>query len=621
MTEPDTDLLSINQVADVLGVSASRVRQLAADRQLPEPVDLGARVGAWYWTDIAAIKLRRQGQPTSPVAGLLPSATEPLPRIRDRVLEVDLGPRRGRKPMHLRVWQGDAAEGRRTVAVLGTLADGVDVADALHECLRAAASDLDLPDTSITWFLYRPYEQHRIHYQQVHHVITGAESVDRDDSHERRRWRRTPPGASQDPAPRQWRRKATLGEIERLLNADVEAYPGPAYRPAVIEEWQRRRRTLDVPHDTVDFGRLMRAINYLHWTRQDLNDASRLDDLDAAIWLLADDAQVRLDQAKGHSFNDGTHPPQLPDARLAHWPDAWAARLVPPRPDDAELEILRQYPTEFVIPQDPADHRDRRDLLARLRTWIEDVDAFSDRHDPALTEALTVAADLLAFYLGVFDPTFRANDHPDSVPRTLHVHGTHDRAYLDSVSWQDTPPANTRAYRVLDGQLGSTQREGLRYGYDTRGALVIHNPGDPRTPRSEWYLTEWPLRPPRSGIPAGTDIVADGPVDGDRAAYITGPGIGITPLPLDPGHRVDQWSFGYSGGGPSALAHAIESAIMRADGIGDDVRPSRAWRTWLGNQVSYGLDEPPRRHREMSELRLPVDQIRQRYRLEHSQHR
>ncbi|SFQ27551.1 hypothetical protein [Amycolatopsis rubida] len=230
------------------------------------------------------------------------------------------------------------------------------------------------------------------------------------------------------------------------------------------------------------------------------------------------------------------------------------------------------------------------------------------RPDPALHAALTEPASLLAFYLGAYDRDFAENDHPDTIPEQFLVCGDHDRAYLSSIAWQDEPPEDTRAYRRLSAQVWTEDREDpLRYGYDSRGALVVHHPGDRKDPWSEWYIT---LRPPADGIPAGAAIVADAG-RGDRPAYIQGPGERITPLPRVPSKVQSQWSFGYSGGGPGALAAAIASAFVRADNL--DPRPPRAWTEWIDNQVCFGLDERPSRHREMTELRLPVDTIRERY--------
>lgn len=610
MTEPDAGLLSTNQVGEMLGVSPSRVRQLLGEGILPPPVDLGARVGAWQMADIAAIKAQRDGQVTSPLASLLTAADQPLTRIRDEMIEVEA--LTGLRPVHLRAWRGDATEGERTVVLLGSLHHSVDVGGNLDACVQAAAALLHTPTEAIAWFVYRPYLEYDTHYQQVQHLIIGAGEPDDDETGGRRRWFRVL--QRRGPRPMRWRRPSTLGEVERLVGAPIEAYPGPAYRPEIIEEWQRRRRAIEALTDTLDYAELTQAITHLQWTTATVDDPDRRDDLRQAMWLLADEVRNRLTYER-RGFHDGTEPRRRLDGTPSYWPDTWAARLVLPSPDQAEQATLDAYPTEFVIPKDPAEHGELRALLARLLAWTEEVDPYSGRHDPPLFTALSTATGLLSFYLGVYDPEFRKNNHPDTVPLRLLVGGKHDRAYLQSVTWLEQPPKQERAYRRLHAELGLSAGPDLRYGHDARGALVIHDPGKRDSPGSESYATEWPLRPPPEGIPAGAEIVADAGT-GDRPAYILEPAGRITPLPRVPERVQSQWSFGYSGGGPGSLAYAIATVMRRVDKLGDELE-ERPWARWVDNQVCFGQDERPRNpleHREMTELRLPVDAIRDRYR-------
>jgi predicted DNA-binding transcriptional regulator AlpA len=619
VTEPDAGLLSTNQVAEALGVSPARVRQLHGEGLLPPPIDLGARVGAWHWTDIAVIKAQRDGATTSPLASLLTTADQPLTRIREQMIQVEAmsGPR----PVHLRVWQCDTAEGERTVALLGSLDHGVDVVGQLDACVETTAALLRRPAEAITWFVYRPYVEYHMHRQQVEHLIVGPSPTD-VEGRGRGPWvrlaraARQPRGAVERPM--RWRRASTLGEVERLIGGRIEAYPGPAYRPEIVEDWQRRRRTIEVTLDTIYFEEFLRAITNLQWVTTETRDPQRLDDIRLAMWLMADEVRNRLDLER-RNFDDGTAQHTAPNAPAAYWPGTWAARLVLPRPDQAEQDLLDQYPTEFRIPKAPAEHGELRGLLARLRSWAEDVDPYSGRHDPALFTALSTATNLLGFYLGVYDEQFRENDHPDTAPALYMVGGQHDRAYLRSVTWLDRPPKRERAYHRLRAELGLEESPRLRYGHDARGALVIHDPADvPDSPWSERYATEWPLRPPAEGIPAGSEIVADAG-RGDRPAYILEPGGRITPLPKVPDRVHSQWSFGYSGGGPGALAYAITSAIRRADKLGTEPFTEPTWARWVDNRVCFGQDERPLnsydtgQRTEPTEFRLSVDAIRLRY--------
>lgn len=619
MSEPDKAWLSTNQVAEVLGVTPGRVRQLHGDGVLPPPIDLGARVGAWYWSDIRAIKAQREGRCTSPLASMLNPPDQALTRIRDEVVEIEA--MTGHRPVHLRVWQGEAAEGERTVVLLGSLDGSVDVSSYLDMSLQAVIGILHIPLESITWFLYRPRVEHsRIHSQTVQHLIVGESGRNDDDEpaglrrwfrpvrlRERNRWI----------PPMRWYRPSTLAEVEQLVGAPVEAYPGSAYRAEVIESWQRRRRTIEVTRDEIYFEQLMRSIAHLQWeTAKEQGHPDRLADLQSAMWLMADEVRTRLDYVR-RGFDDGTQPRERPDQPGAYWPDTWAARLVLPRPDHDEQVLLDQFPSHFAIPKDPADHGKLRGLLARLRSWAESVDPYSGRHDPPLFSALSTANNLLAFYLSTYDEDFRENDHPDTTPVRLDVAGKHDRAYLQSVNWLRGPAKQERSYRRLHAELGLKELDRLRYGLDGRGKLVIHDPGkDPDSPWSENYSTEWPLRPGEEGIPAGSMIVADAG-DGDRPAYILDPSGRITPLPKIPDRIHAQWNFGYSGGGPGALAAAIVSAIRRADHLGEEPFEEPTWARWVDNQVCFGAGERPQNaydpasRKEMTELRLAVDEIRE----------
>jgi len=111
---------------------------------------------------------------------------------------------------------------------------------------------------------------------------------------------------------------------------------------------------------------------------------------------------------------------------------------------------------------------------------------------------------------------------------------------------------------------------------------------------------DWPHSPPRDGIPNGAHIVSGGDEAGDRPAYLELPNRTIDLLPRPPG-SLDQWNFGYSGGGPGALATAICRTFELADCIDHDRLPI----AWVEHQVS---------HCDRQLLRIPVTEIRSRYR-------
>jgi hypothetical protein len=298
--------------------------------------------------------------------------------------------------------------------------------------------------------------------------------------------------------------------------------------------------------------------------------------------------------------------PKLPIREPTSWPTTWAARLAPPAPTEQDQVLLNAYPTPFVISPNPAEHGPLRATLDQLRDWSAEVDTYADQPDEQLHAAVATAEEVLTFYLHRLDPDgFARIDHPHTVPRLydVAVHGRWDRAYLESVRWED--PGDTPSRRRVAKDLHFLVRaedgaiESISYGHDAGGRLVAHYPGHKRQHKSELMVIEWPLRPPFEPIPAGTRIVADG-APGDRPVYLVEPDGRISPLPGNPHAFSDQWNFGYSGGGPGALASAIERLFAEVDRIEPDQMPGR----WIEDQVD---------HADRKELNIDVDQLRRRY--------
>lgn len=602
MTQPERrDFLNTEEVAAELGVSPMRVRQMITEGELPPPTKLGPRAYMWHRADIAAVKARRAGEPSSQASGLLKPPKQRLRRIAEDLVDIPVHWNE-HSPVHVRIWAGTAPEGQRTVVLLGQLRHGAAVQPHLEEIVRAVAPMLPMDPREAVWFSYRPGDE--LHPQEVDNLIWRVTSDDepagpaggRVRHFFRRAGRRL---ARRDEAPR-FQRPASLPEVERIVGSPIEAYPGPAYTAATIEAWRRTGRAVPVVHDEIDHESLTSAARTLAATAASARDPQRAAAADAAVHLLVDDLRERHAWINRQRWDDGTKPPFGREPG-PEWPKTWAARLTKPRITDDDQRLLDAHPEPFTIPRDPAEHGPLRELLAQLRRWSQDVDAYSDEPDEALHTALERAARLLAFYLGVYDETFREADHPDSTPRFYEVVGQWDRAYLDQLAEAELTE-HRRSHRVLAETLRRQIADPalLRWGTDPAGRLVAHYPGDPDQAWSELYAVEWPLRPPAEPIPAGTRIVADGG-RGDRPAYLAYPDGCVEPLPAEPHDVLTRWNFGYSGGGPGALANAITSAFARADGIERDEMP----RAWINDQVEYATNGET--------LDIAVDELRRRY--------
>lgn len=54
---PDTEWLSLPQLAKWLGIGQSTVRALVSAKEIPPPVKLGHKTHVWHWQDAVAISI------------------------------------------------------------------------------------------------------------------------------------------------------------------------------------------------------------------------------------------------------------------------------------------------------------------------------------------------------------------------------------------------------------------------------------------------------------------------------------------------------------------------------------------------------------------------------------
>jgi hypothetical protein len=232
--------------------------------------------------------------------------------------------------------------------------------------------------------------------------------------------------------------------------------------------------------------------------------------------------------------------------------------------------------------------------LSRLAWWEAGTEEPTDQRDGMLGP-IVIAADLLPHAArradlpehAVWRAVERAALHPlQEQCRSLddwdvplyrpagpfQVAGPTARRYLDSVAWQDLSakdqPRAERLKHLESGEPAPRPRKGSggrRFGFDTAGRLVTMNHNG-RT-----FCLEWP-------VGAGKDLTSeeicleDGVVRADpyrakgaEPVWIELPDGRVLPLPsrerLGPSH---DYTWGYSGTGPSNLVAAIAAIVMHA---------------------------------------------------------
>lgn len=596
---PDNDLLPIAAVAEKLGVTPGRVRQLVTKGAL-RPVG-GGRDHRFHPIDV---EILRRSTPSTTAAGSLPeSATAPASPL-DRVLDAVVDHRPGptffdgeRRAAHVRVFR-DPHSGL-TVIILGALTSVWQVPP--HSLPEFASGVLRQLPPSVdpfraVWFLYHPKTEPQS-YETDFDSITFT--VRKEDDQWLWARRRRPAADAPTVFDRYSSRPAHLADIEALLGRPLEAYPANAYRPEVIAEYQRTGKTVDYSFDAArgtEVQRLAGEMNTLltYATTAEAEDAPRAELARRGAAHIADEILSRSKFLDNLAWDDGTvrRPYANKDDVDLEQPRLFAARLVRATLSKADRDTAAAAAKSVDALTWPWAGDElaqvERDIIA-LQDLADEFGRWSPAPNGALEDAARSAASIARHYRDA------ATGRPrHAIPtrrhrlRSFDVGGHFDQMYLNSVTWDDTQvlPRHSRELRELTAlTAGGTPRLGV----DVAGNAVIH------FPESQLFGVLWPTQLPAS-VPDGVRIVADGTDrGGDRPAYLVTAQDRITPLPTD---SVDGWNFGYLGGGPGHLEAAIGDLIAHADHLEHDQVPHR----WIESRVSYGPS---------TLLDIPVDELRQ----------
>lgn len=613
----NTDLMSAQLAAAYLGITDTRLRQLVAEAKLTV-IQVGPRQSVYSRAELDRVRIVRAGGATSGVADLLDDAPTPLRRLHDTFVVPD-GYHYNEEKAHVRVWEGPTEEGLRTVVAVGPI--GHISVQNIWERLASAIDRQLLQGRGFdaVWFIVNPVDPDSSIGGQ--HYVLNVVMADAARAATRLAGRvkqlfilrpevfpsRNPHSYSPD------FRLSGVQAIERLIGAPVEVYPKAAYTHDTVTRWQRAGHMVDVVVDRYLIGSVLAAVRTLEMIRPRDKRSSLARDMQALLVNSFDrSAAITADHwSDGISFHEWCSPD-----RIALWPTTFAARIVPPTTTAEDLTLLAKCRRTVTDAHTATELAHYQDLTVQLGNWTTEVDQYAGpAHNPDLYEAIITTMRIVNERLtelrnrlqyeqmrspthaqlvsGKWSPPDRWHNTdfwPDSTPRMLEVVGPADQAYLDSLAWESAETrTTTRTHRLLaevleDYNPGPTTYE-IRFGTDHFGRLVAYQKVVPyQVGDGRWhglYVVEWPHQPPRLGFPPDAVLVADGE-SGDRPVYLRYSDGRLDLLPIEPANRfefrgrrgyLDQWNFGYSGGGPGALESAIRRAVEMSLNLPDGAVP------------------------------------------------
>lgn len=601
MGHPEATPLTAEHVAQELGVTPTRVRQLVRERKLAAPTALSDRVHLWWPVDVEAAKALLAGQILSVRADLLDKPLAPLKRVADHLVRYPVL-RDQPGVVHVRIWSGEAPEGRRTVVLLGSMQESFGLQTYIEE-ITAIVSDRFLHGRAAdaVWMECFPGQWSQT---RVMNLLLEYPSVPAEPKRGTRAGlsqllpnqfgaRRNEADARPRPNPR-WR-TSTYADIERLVGDSVEAYPGAAYTAATVEAWQSHHTAVDCIYDPYGLAATSSALSVLaRVATADPHVATAR----KACGLLAQDCMTKAeDYARDKQWWDDATPSSADGRRREDSPTVWAARLVQPSLSPSEHDLVAAY----YHPENDADEGAQRVLLQQIWQWADEVGKFGGAHaDPVVHQALAIAEQCLTRDL---DDAYR----PTKV-RAYDITEVEERFLRENVAWGEPSGDPTPAHRELakailwgasDTPIGDDLLDHVEFGFERRSQLLVARRHDehPETAGMAEFAMLWPNYL-ASELGDGDSIVAaNSRYRGDLPVFIEHADGSMEPLPRDPRHPHDGWNFGYSGGGPGTLAAAITRVVAASDGEASADRVLG----WIDDQVCHS--DPNALHINVADIR------------------
>lgn len=521
---PLFDYLSTEQVAQMMGVTPARVRQLAGAGSLPRSRSLPGLRGALY--SRSAIQAYLDGR-RSAVADDLPPAeapaelvTEQLWSYRDRTLPATIHVRHYRSHDREVVVLADAGK----YQMLTTWIEQI-----VTELLDQQVVRSEDP-ANIVWVQLAPSTSYS---SSLHTRATSIDNVVlRPERREDGKIAWTSPGWS----------NLTWDELRDLLGHQIDVYLWEHYSPEAVTAWLRRKpRPLEVFDDEYNVAGYLQTLRVLR-ERHDLSTPVR----EIVTAGLAQSVSMRISSYK--------HMPVRPPAKGD--PSATTMTLLP--------LVLSQEVQEMVEQLQPADDLafDVVDAaVVPLREFAERFDKTSVTPDPELHAHIERAQTALG--------ELRTTTHPEHTPPavrephadvTTDIVGPWDKLYLSGCTWNEGL-LNSRERTILGSQWVKWPEYRCAFGKGPDGtAVMLIEPVDGKSKMMVRWL--WPTAPlAAEDLSPDLELVADGDA-GDRPVYLVRGGSIVALLPRP--ETIGQWNFGYGGGGPGALAGAVRRLFADA---------------------------------------------------------
>lgn len=550
-----------------LGVSPERIRQLAREGHLPDPVGRAGRNTLWAWETIAdwATATGRLERPDRPSTQVWTPRRGKRQRFR-RAIECVLEWGRG-STVHVRIW--NPLDSRlRPVVLLGELDDnpwqsvtnGIEVA-----AMTVAAQLLGADGLYADWYEYRPDSTSSNHeFHALTFTVVPLSKVGSKRNGLSRRARQTAGMLQAQFTNPQWS-DISREDLENLVGEVIEVYPRGAYTRASVN-----RRAIEGTFE-------------IDWDPEKL----RLD-IEAAKWLLRFSEYDLVPMTAQvvcalHTRNHAERSRKNTKHAAQQHRDL-AVELIPyaPSPQDvAMIEVALgvdrpELEAELGDPHQLERHQQRlrawlstrgsdRDRLLLVQgpaglAWLDawevgvDVDESEPGPSTSFAEAVRHSDECLTILLSKDHPYVLETDFPLTGPSDyFDATGKWAEKYLATVSWwgprdeDDLREARLRVQLERDAEYTS--------GYDPWGRLVLRT--------KDAFVVEWPVGSTVSSLPDEVEVVADQSSSGGSPVFLRLPDgrLDLLPAPVDERSGV-SYTWGYGGGGPFALTRALHQLVL-----------------------------------------------------------
>lgn len=557
------ELVTATDVGERIGLSAERIRQLARKGDLPAPLGRVGRSDVWRWDDVQAwaIATGRIEPPDDGPVRRAPSVwlnveSRKMNRTVDEVIEWGHG---NSSIAHVRIWQPDDGVGR-PVVILGELDNnpGLSVTNGIERVADEVCKRwLDRRGLDAEWFSYHPTGASEFLADETGFHVVSFE-IDPSPTFD-------PSGSSRSnlAAPR-WH-DVTRRQLENVIGQPVEVYEPGTYTSSNANAFAQAGKRIEAEWDPDGLREDLAAAALLDGEVTEAND---LDQETTVSFAFASEMLVQSAREKYQAIKEA----------VSNNRSRTAVKKVVPTLNDAAMERLQESTTTGN------DTDDNRIGLARTsvlhwRSWLNEHDPRSaelllpgplglawpdprmagaslpddDRSSDvsSVADALRLADFIGSWWLWRHDDEFADLDHPKYLPSLpMRTDGQCTTRYLETVSWWGPSREHESRARRLDTYFDPSERGGAT-GYDPWGRLVR------KSRSSELFTVEWPLLSPDSPISSEALVVAD-EHHARHAVFIELEDGRLDLLPAVPGEsQVPQFTWGYYGAGPTALATAL----------------------------------------------------------------